>query len=91
MVVEERWAELLCTLRYRGRDGALRSAPCRPCAFVNTAEWRTRLLVQYLAAMASGLSELRGIRYGAPLISRARSARIAGSLVGGRGYEAHNR
>jgi hypothetical protein len=50
-LIEERWAELLCTLRYP-RSG--RRSPQRPLVdrihTVNTAEWRRALFVQHLAA-----------------------------------------
>jgi heptosyltransferase-1 len=66
-LVEERWAELLCTLRYP-RSGP-RSAQ-RPLVdrvhTVNTAEWRRALFsFNTWQQMAVGLSELRGIRYDA--------------------------
>jgi heptosyltransferase I len=66
-LVEERWAELLCTLRYP-RSG--RRSPQRPLVdrvhSVNTAEWRhAPFLLNTWLQMAAGLSELRGIRYDA--------------------------
>jgi heptosyltransferase-1 len=66
-LVEERWAELLCTLRYP-RSGP--RSPQRPLVdrvhSVNTAEWRRALFsFNTWQQMAVGLSELRGIRYGA--------------------------
>lgn len=68
-LVEERWAELLCTLRYP-RSG--RRSPQRPLVdrvhSVNTAEWRRTLLsFNTWQQMAVGLSELRGVRYGAAI------------------------
>jgi heptosyltransferase-1 len=66
-LVEERWAELLCTLRYP-RSG--RRSPQRPVVdrvhSVNTAEWRRTLFsFNTWQQMAAGLSELRGVRYAA--------------------------
>ena len=68
-LVEERWAELLCTLRYP-RSG--RRSPQRPMVdrvhSVNTAEWRRTLLsFNTWQQMAVGLSELRGVRYDAAI------------------------
>jgi heptosyltransferase-1 len=66
-LIEERWAELLCTLR-NPRSG--RRSPQRPLVdrvhSVNTAEWR-RALVSFNTwqQIAVGLSELRGIHYDA--------------------------
>ncbi len=64
-LVEERWAELLCTLRY-SRSGKRSSQ--RPLIdrvhSVNTAEWRRSLFsLNTWQQMASGLSELRGVGY----------------------------
>jgi heptosyltransferase-1 len=80
-VVEERWAELLCTLRYP-RSG--RRSPQRPlvdCVHsVNTAEWRRALFsFNTWQQMAVGLSQLRGIRYDAVIDFQgaARSALLA--------------
>jgi lipopolysaccharide heptosyltransferase I len=66
-LIEERWAELLCTLRYP-RSG--RRSPQRPLVdrvhSVNTAEWRHAVFsFNTWQQMAVGLSELRGIRYDA--------------------------
>ena len=66
-LVEERWAELLCTLRYP-RSGP--RSPQRPLVdrvhSVNTAEWRRALFsFNTWQQMAVGLSQLRGIRYDA--------------------------
>jgi heptosyltransferase-1 len=66
-LVEERWSELLCTLRYP-RSGA-RSAQ-RPLVdrihSVNLAAWRRALLsFGTWQQIAVGLSELRGIHYDA--------------------------
>jgi heptosyltransferase-1 len=66
-LVEERWAELLCTLRFP-RSGP-RSAQ-RPLVdrvhTVNTTEWRRALFsFNTWQQMAVALSELRGIRYDA--------------------------
>ncbi len=68
-LVEERWAELLCTLRYP-RSG--RRSPQRPLVdrvhTVNTAEWRRApFSFNTWQQMAVGLSELRGIRYDAAI------------------------
>ena len=64
-LVEERWAELLCTLRYP-RSGA--RSPQRPLVdrvhTVNTTAWRRSLLsFNTWQQMAVGLSELRGLGY----------------------------
>jgi heptosyltransferase-1 len=64
-LVEERWAELLCTLRYP-RSGV--RSPQRPLVdrvhTVNTAAWRRSLLsFNTWQQMAVVLSELRGIKY----------------------------
>jgi heptosyltransferase I len=66
-LIEERWAELLCTLRYP-RSGP--RSPQRPLVdrvhSVNTAEWRRALFsFNTWQQIAVGLSELRGIRYDA--------------------------
>jgi heptosyltransferase I len=66
-LIEERWAELLCTLRYP------RSGPCsaqRPLVdrvhTVNLAEWRRApFSFNTVQQIATGLSQLRGIRYDA--------------------------
>ena len=68
-LIEERWAELLCTLRYP-RSG--RRSPQRPLVdrvhAVNTAEWRRApFSFNTWQQMAVGLSELRGIRYDAAI------------------------
>ena len=66
-LVEERWSELLCTLRYP-RSGP--RSPQRPLVdrvhSVNTAEWRRApFSFNTWQQMAAGLSELRGIHYDA--------------------------
>lgn len=66
-LIEERWAELLCTLRYP-RSG--RRSPQRPLVdrvhAVNTAEWRRApFSFNTWQQMAVGLSQLRGIQYDA--------------------------
>ncbi len=66
-LIEERWAELLCTLRYP-RSG--RRSPQRPLVdrvhSVNTAEWRRALFsFNTWQQMAVGLSQLRGMQYDA--------------------------
>ncbi len=68
-LVEERWAELLCTLRYP-RSG--RRSPQRPLVdrvhSVNTAEWRRApFSFNTWQQMAVGLSQLRGIHYDAAI------------------------
>jgi len=64
-LIEERWAELLCTLRYP-RSG--QRSPQRPLVdrvhSVNTSEWRhTPFSFNTWQQMAVGLSQLRGIQY----------------------------
>jgi heptosyltransferase I len=64
-LIEERWAELLCTLRYP-RSGA--RSPARPLVdrvhAVNLGQWRRSLFsVNTLQQMAAALSELRGVQY----------------------------
>jgi heptosyltransferase-1 len=66
-LIEERWAELLCTLRYP-RSGS--RSPQRPLVdrvhAVNTAEWRRAFFsFNTWQQMAVGLSQLRGIQYDA--------------------------
>src|SRR5262249_53285426 len=66
-LVEERWAELLCALRYP-RSGP--RSPERPLVdrvhAVNLSEWRSAMLsFNTLQQMAVGLSELRGVHYDA--------------------------
>jgi|SRR5271163_156553 heptosyltransferase I len=66
-LIEERWAELLCTLRYP-RSGP--RSPQRPLVdhlhCVNLAGWRRSFFsFNTLQQMAAGVSELRGIRYDA--------------------------
>src|SRR6202171_6217936 len=66
-LIEERWAELLCTLRYP-RSG--RRSPQRPLVdrvhSVNTPEWRRApFSFNTWQQMAVGLSQLRGIQYDA--------------------------
>ena len=68
-LVEERWAELLCTLRHP-RSG--RRSPQRPlvdCVHsVNTAEWRRQpFSFNTWQQMAAGFSQLRGIQYDAAI------------------------
>jgi len=68
-LIEERWAELLCTLRYP-RSG--RRSPQRPLVdrvhSVNTAEWRhAPFSFNTWQQMAVGLSQLRGIQYDAAI------------------------
>jgi heptosyltransferase I len=65
-LIDERWAELLCTLRY---PRAGRRSFERPLVdyvhTVNLSEWRRALLsFKTLQQMAIGLSELRGMKYG---------------------------
>ena len=66
-LIEERWAELLCTLRCP-RSG--RRSPQRPLVdrvhSVNTSEWRRApFSFNTWQQMAVGLSQLRGIQYDA--------------------------
>ncbi|HEY6304391.1 MAG TPA: glycosyltransferase family 9 protein [Terriglobales bacterium] len=66
-LIEERWAELLCTLRYP-RSG--RRSPQRPMVdrvhAVNTAEWRQApFSFNTWQQLAVGLSQLRGVQYDA--------------------------
>ena len=68
-LIEERWAELLCTLRYP-RSG--RRSGERPLAdrvhTVNLAEWRHNLFsFNTLQQITSGLSEIHGIKYDAAI------------------------
>ena len=66
-LIEERWAELLCTLRYprSGRRSSQRPLVDRVHS-VNTAEWRrASFSFNTWQQMAVGLSELRGIKYDA--------------------------
>jgi heptosyltransferase I len=66
-LVEERWAELLCTLRYPRSGRRSRQRPLVDRLHtVNTAEWRHALLsFNTWQQMAVGLSQLRGIQYDA--------------------------
>ncbi len=87
-LIEERWAELLCTLRYP-RSGP-RSAQ-RPLVdrvhTVNLAEWRHALFsFNTVQQMAAGLSQLRGIQYDAVIdfqgaVRSALLARWSGAAV----------
>lgn len=64
-LVEERWAELLCTLRYprSGKRSSERPLIDRVHS-VNTAEWRRSLFsLSTWQQIAAGLSELRGVQY----------------------------
>jgi heptosyltransferase-1 len=87
-LVEERWAELLCTLRYprSGRRSAQRPLVDRVHS-VNTAEWRRTLFsFNTWQQMAVGLSELRGVRYDAAIdfqgaVRSALLARWSGARV----------
>ena len=68
-LVEERWAELLCTVRYP-RSGP--RSPQRPLAdrvhTVNTAEWRRApFSFHHWQHIAATWSELRGIHYDAAI------------------------
>jgi len=68
-VVEERWAELLCTLRYprSGRRSAERPLVDR-IHTVKTSEWRHAMFsFNTWQQMAVGLSELRGVQYDAAI------------------------
>jgi heptosyltransferase I len=66
-LIEERWAELLCTLRC---PRAGERSPQRPMIdrvhAVNLAEWRRKpFSINSWQRMAAGLSQLRGIQYDA--------------------------
>ena len=68
-LVEERWVELLCTLRYP-RSG--KRSPQRPLIdhlhSVNTAEWRRNpFSLRTWQQIAVNLSQLRGVRYDAAI------------------------
>jgi lipopolysaccharide heptosyltransferase I len=66
-LIEERWAELLCTLRYprSGRRSLQRPLVDRVHA-VKLKEWRRAMLsFNTVQQVATGLSELRGIQYDA--------------------------
>ncbi|HUB02070.1 MAG TPA: glycosyltransferase family 9 protein [Terriglobales bacterium] len=66
-LIEDRWAELLCTLRYprAGRRSAERPLVDRVHT-VNFGQWRGALLsINTLQEIAVGLSELRGVKYDA--------------------------
>ncbi len=66
-LIEERWAELLCTLRYprSGRRSCERPLVDRVHT-VNLSEWRHALFsFNTLQQIATGLSELHGIKYDA--------------------------
>jgi heptosyltransferase-1 len=87
-LIEERWAELLCTLRYP-RSG--RRSPQRPLVdrihSVNTAEWRhAPFSPNTWQQMAVGLSQLRGVQYDAVIdfqgaVRSALLARWSGAAV----------
>jgi len=68
-LVEERWAELLCTLRCpRSGPRSLQRPLVDRVHSVNTAEWRRTLFsLNTWQQMAAGLSELRGVRYEAAI------------------------
>lgn len=68
-LIEERWAELLCTLRYP-RSG--RRSHERPLVdrvhTVNLSEWRHSLFsFNTLQQITAGLSEIHGVRYAAAI------------------------
>jgi len=68
-LIEERWAELLCTLRHprAGRRSSQRPLVDR-VHVVNTAEWRRApFSFNTWQQMAAGLSQLRGIQYDAAI------------------------
>lgn len=64
-LIEERWAELLCTLRYpRAGRRSLERPLIDRVHTVNLSEWRRALFsFKTLQQMAVGLSELRGMKY----------------------------
>ena len=84
-LIEERWAELLCTLRYprAGRRSSERPLVDR-IHTVKTADWRRALFsLNTWQQMAVGLSELRGVKYDAAIdFQGAVRFRAAGGLVG---------
>jgi heptosyltransferase-1 len=87
-LIEERWAELLCTSRYP-RSGE--RSPQRPMIdrvhAVNLAEWRRQpFSFNTWQQVAAGLSQLRGIRYDAVVdfqgaVRSALLARWSGATV----------
>ncbi|HUM04279.1 MAG TPA: glycosyltransferase family 9 protein [Terriglobales bacterium] len=87
-ILEDRWAELLCTLRYP-RSGV--RSPQRPLVdrihTVNTSAWRRSLMsLNTWQQIAVGLSELRGLRYEAAIdfqgaVRAALLARWSGARV----------
>src|ERR1700675_2064203 len=66
-LIEERWAELLCTLRYPRSGQRSRQRPLVDRVHsVNTSEWRhAPFSFNTWQQMAVGLSQLRGIQYDA--------------------------
>ena len=87
-LIEERWVELLCTLRY---PRAGRRSPERPLVdrvhVVNLAEWRRALFsFNTWQQMAVGLSQLRGVKYDAVIdfqgaVRSALLARCSGAPI----------
>jgi len=80
-VIEERWAELLCTLPTpRAGQRSLQRPLVDRIHTVNTLKWRTAPLSNHTwEQMAAGLSELRGVHYqvAADFQGAARSALLA--------------
>ena len=68
-LIEERWAELLCTLRYPRSGKRSKERPLVDRVHtVNIAAWRRSLLsFDTWQQMAAGLSELRGVGYDAAI------------------------
>ena len=66
-LIEERWAELLCTLRYpRSGPRSVQRPLVDRVHSVNTTEWRRApFSFNSWQQMAVGLSQLRGIQYDA--------------------------
>jgi heptosyltransferase-1 len=87
-LIEERWVELLCTLRNPRSGPRSRQRPLVDRVHsVNTAEWRRSLFsFNTWQQIAVGLSELRGIRYDAAIdfqgaVRSALLARWSGSPI----------
>jgi heptosyltransferase I len=87
-MIEERWAELLCALRYPRFGPRSRQRPLVDRVHVvNTAEWRRAFLsLTTWQQIAAGLSELRGTHYDAVIdfqgaVRSALLARWSGASV----------
>ncbi len=68
-LIEERWAELLCTLRYPRSGRRSRERPLVDRVHtVNLAEWRNNLFsFNTLQQITAGLSEIHGVKYDAAI------------------------